>query len=289
MVLLFIIALMSLENAQPSEHSEPQGLDGAGRLSPRDADTRRGMLEWALKGGFVTAVISGYTLYEGSSKGVQLGKQVSKAEAEEEKALEQHKPLEVKYFAHHIIATSERLTTDASSKEIVEMVSGFFVGSAVGGFLVRHRPEFVKRIIGSGSAAVATAGDLVSTIAFAGPLSDPRMKEYGLDAYIYEINSSLGAHPTVEKVKENILPQEIYRIIIGALFPSIGRGYLGAVPFIMSHNYKTAAAINLALIIGDKVAEMIHNGKTKTEIDVYLEGIKLKKQAKIDSQQQQEE
>lgn len=208
-----------------------------------------------------------------SPRNEQKMKQAKELQQEGERAIEANDSLQTKYFAGQILAAGARMVPLGPQFDNYELLVGAFVGTTLGESLFHFNPPLFNRLVGVGTGFTARVLDEISTFIAASALSDPRTKEYGLDAYIYEDNTQLPADLTPQALLESELPSTAELAGICFLFPLVGKMYLGAVPFVFKNNIDAALLIVNFLNLGDKVKAMIKEGKKGDEILAYLNGV----------------
>jgi hypothetical protein len=150
------------------------------------------------------------------------------------------------------------------------MPSAYFLGDALGGYLLRGYSKLANRNIGLSSAVIGRVVDIASTFATLRAIKDPRFKEYGLDDFIFELNTQTSPHPSPYQVIEDTALQSGAICAASWIFPFLGRGYLTVSPLIAANNVTVASLIYHALDIGDKVKKLVKDGKNDKEIKEFL-------------------
>ncbi len=181
--------------------------------------------------------------------------------------------LEVKCFAGDLVNAAIRATATDEKVLFGGMIGGWFLGDGVGGYILRNYSESTNKKAGLSGMVVGRIIDFMSTYVGGKSEYDPRFKEYGLDLYFTEINPWFSEHPTAKELAVKGTALTLVCSYGAWVFPSIGRGYLGASPLIAVNNTNTGKVILSSLRLGDEVKSMIGQGRTKQEIISYLRKI----------------
>lgn len=181
--------------------------------------------------------------------------------------------LKVRHFAEQICYVSSQMHKDCdlgNPATFGYLILGYLAGDFLGGLALRKLSKKANSWIGSGSYLAGRVVDLLSTYAFAKVMHDPRFTEYGLDAYFAEVNPLVSGIPTTEELAVVGTATSLLGGLACYFLPNIGRGYLGASPFIASHNLDGRIQLISTIKIGDKVDEMIKQKKPVDEIKMFL-------------------
>lgn len=194
-----------------------------------------------------------------------------KYEEEKLEYTENGQDLKVKHFAEEIVGASKRITSYKGEDELKKAVFGWFVGDSIGGYSLRNKPDLLKKGMGVLSLVAGKAIDVVSTLVAVRNMEDPRFEEYGLNLYIGEQNPLFSVHPSRRELVVKSALLAIPGVFAGWRFPSFGRGYAVASPFIAETNYKYAHIILTSLKIGDGIKSLIEEGRDKDYIQNFLQ------------------
>ncbi len=238
-------------------------------------NTRRQVIKDAFKWAGIGAGWTGlFTAINVAGAAIQEPKVISKATEQEQeatKAIESGEKLQTKFFARDIVEASSRITSDTTVENLSLIISGWFAGTAVGGFLLRNHSKLFNSIVGSTTAVGGKTVDVASTLVFATKMNDPRFKEYNVGLYFNEVNPLFSPNPSPEEV----ITKSLFLIALIGLssfrFPAFGRGYLGASPAILKNNLEVAHTIGTALELGDQVKSLIEQGRDANYIKNYLQ------------------
>jgi hypothetical protein len=183
--------------------------------------------------------------------------------------------LQVTNFAPDIINTCNRLTGNPRVENVSGMITGSFLTTAVGEYLLRNYPSKTKRIIGGASGATGKTIDLISTLMCVHYVNDPKLKEYGLDEYFVETSPLSSKHPSSEKATLWGLAEAALIGSYGVMIPALGEATLGEEPFLAKSNYGFANQMQVSIKLGDAVKSLIEAGSSPQYITDFLQRVKL--------------
>lgn len=153
----------------------------------------------------------------------------SKQEQESELALEEGNDLEVKYFAKEILNASKRTSSNTQIDDMIAIIAGWYVGDALGGYLLRNKSKILNRMVGAIGFAGGKVIDIISTVIAVDQMNDPRFEKYGLGVYLGEKNPLLHHNPTRREVMLFGAIQTPFVLLGGFALPFLGRGCRGVV------------------------------------------------------------
>ncbi len=232
--------------------------------------SRREFLLHARNAAITTAGVVAINAIAFKFRGDSTEEEREKRKLEAEYALENGLNLEVKYFAEPIVHASDRIAPTRNVENLLGTIAGWYAGDALGSYILRKYPRKTDGVVGTVGIMTGKAVDFISTYVAAKTLDDPRFKEYGLDVFYAEQNPFFSSNPSQKEVivKSSVL--YMLSAFAGYHQPWIGRGYVGASPFIARNNLAVAQQITTNLELGDGVKNIILNGGNRETIENFL-------------------
>lgn len=133
------------------------------------------------------------------------------------------------------------------------------------------------------SALINILFDFISTADAIDEMQDPRFYAYGLDSYYRELNPFLSKHPTRQELfslKAKLL--KAAHLALSAVYAPFGYTSLAAAPLLYRHNMNIARQIRAAKRLGDILKQMIAEGYSEEELELFLCGLRANPQLAAD-------
>ena len=236
----------------------------------RHLESRREFLNLLGKGILRTSLVAGLNATAFVMQDRRVTKSREQHDQETAGQFEEDNSLKVKYFAQEIIDAGSRISSQTELADVVAILTGWLAGDVLGSYLLKNKSDLANRVVGSVGMTGGKVLDLISTYIAVKQTSDPRFTEYGLNHHLYEGNPFLPPNPSRRDLLLFASWQTPVSSLAGFATPFLGRGYLGASPFIASHNIKIAHLVITSMNLGDEVKAFIERGEDEGLIREFL-------------------
>ena len=131
--------------------------------------------------------------------------------------------------------------------------------------------EHKGRTLAAATASLCNIVDALSTLPAVEKIQDQRFREYGFDEFFYEGNALVKPHPTVEDITRNTC---FTAPLLGGLtyvYPPAVGFYIPSLLPLAGNNLRNKDIMTKGYVLGDKVKEMIEQGKSEEDINRFLD------------------
>ncbi len=119
--------------------------------------------------------------------------------------------------------------------------------NAFNGVTSQYSGEPLYHVSGFLAMAVGKAIDHASTVPLIRLVNTPEFSEKGLKGKYQENNPFTGSHPTMSQYIKRAVPQDLFFLTLGAIFPALGYTYLSAAPIFYKNNQDIRQEIESSL------------------------------------------